>query len=449
MKYDRPVHSLMEDCARDLSGQVRIADVVEWFARHYPDVDSGTVQVHMNRRTEGASGAAHSHLTSMKPLFRRVGRGQYEVIGATDRDEGFPEPEPTRARQPTINGAPDILLVTCVKTKLSKPAAAKDLYTSPLFLQERAYAERMGVPWFILSAEHGLVRPEDWLSPYERYLPHTDPTYRTAWGSWVVARLALLTGDLRGKSVEIHASAAYVDAIAAHLAAAGALVTTPLEGLPQGRRLAWYAEQALDGASEIDLAPGIEVATHLITERNIFPAAELPKLPDDAGLYSWWVDETGAADLSSGLEIGIEPGLIYAGQAGATKWPSGTQSANTLRKRVGQMHLRGRATGSTFRLTLASILGRPLEMRSLDDPKLSEWMLAHLSVSWWSTEDRDSLGQLEESVLLCLDPPFNLDHMGSTDIRKALRGRRRQPFDEDAGLRLRKLSKRLRTEGEI
>ena len=36
-----------------------------------------------------------------------------------------------------------------------------------------------------------------------------------------------------------------------------------------------------------------------------------------AGLYAWWVDEAGAADLSAVLGAPIA-GLIYAGQAGAS-----------------------------------------------------------------------------------------------------------------------------------
>jgi hypothetical protein len=48
------------------------------------------------------------------------------------------------------------------------------------------------------------------------------------------------------------------------------------------------------------------------------------------GLYSWWVDAAGAADLSRGLQLPVHAGLIYAGLAGATRWPSGNHSTNTL-----------------------------------------------------------------------------------------------------------------------
>src|SRR5680860_82227 len=86
-----------------------------------------------------------------------------------------------------------LLLVACVKAKAAAPAAARDLYVSPLFRKERDYAERSGVPWFILSAEHGLVAPDEWLAPYERYLPDTPRSFRSAWGHWVAERLELLS----------------------------------------------------------------------------------------------------------------------------------------------------------------------------------------------------------------------------------------------------------------
>jgi hypothetical protein len=107
--------------------------------------------------------------------------------------------DPAREAPRPTRGAwegPDIVLVSCVKTKRHEPAAARDLYTSALFAKERAYAERVGAPWFILSAEHGLVAPEEWLAPYERYLPDTPASYRSAWGAWVAARLGLLAGPL-------------------------------------------------------------------------------------------------------------------------------------------------------------------------------------------------------------------------------------------------------------
>jgi hypothetical protein len=46
-------------------------------------------------------------------------------------------------------------LVGCVKGKRSRPAPARELYTSALFLGRRAFVEATCERWFILSAKHG------------------------------------------------------------------------------------------------------------------------------------------------------------------------------------------------------------------------------------------------------------------------------------------------------
>src|SRR3546814_861850 len=53
-----------------------------------------------------------------------------------------------------------VFLVACVAAKLDRPAPARDLYASPWFQKARAYVERQGGAWFILSAKHGLTAPE-------------------------------------------------------------------------------------------------------------------------------------------------------------------------------------------------------------------------------------------------------------------------------------------------
>ena len=130
--------------------------------------------------------------------------------------------------------------MACAKSKLSVPAAAKDLYSSARFRKARAYAERLGDPWFILSAEHGLVAPDEWLAPYERYLPDTPREYRRAWGEWVVVRLDLLLGDSRGPWSSCTQARATRSRSLPALERRGAVVERPLQGLTSGRWQGWY-----------------------------------------------------------------------------------------------------------------------------------------------------------------------------------------------------------------
>jgi hypothetical protein len=141
----------------------------------------------------------------------------------------------------------DLLLITCVYEKADGPHAAKDLYRSAYFGRLRRYAEAQGKPWFVVSAEHGLVQPEEWLVPYERYLPDTPLWYQEVWGSWVVTRLRLLAGDLAQRTVELHLGPEYVAQVAPRLEEAGAVVRVPLAGVPAEHQLAWYDEQERTG----------------------------------------------------------------------------------------------------------------------------------------------------------------------------------------------------------
>lgn len=331
---------------------------------------------------------------------------------------------------------PDLLLVTCVKTKLDVPAAAKDLYISQLFKKQRAYAEGRSVPWFILSAEYGLVAPDDWLAPYERYLPDTPAAYRAAWGAWAVERLELLAGPLDGKVVEIHAGAPYISAIADHLIGKGATVVNRLEGLTMGARLQWYASNhTVD--SDADTVPTGErvheaadsFVAMLTDESRAVPATDFLERGSEGlrlpGLYSWWVDDSGASDLATGLDAPIARGLIYAGLAGATRWPSGKRSTNTLWLRITGMHLGGRHEFSTFRLTLGSILASATGYSTIDEEALTAWMKQHLKVLAVPYDDADTLGRLEDDVLTKIDPPLNLKGMDPTPIRKRLTELRR------------------------
>lgn len=333
--------------------------------------------------------------------------------------------------------APDLVLIGCVKQKLPVPAAAKDLYTSPLFRKGRRYAEAAGIPWFVLSAEHGLVAPDELLAPYDRRLSKTDREYRQAWGVQVVDQLAAAVGSLSGKTVEVHAGTAYVEPIRQHLMAAGATLIEPLAGLRLGPRLAWYGQESLSPEPPpVPVAPSgptpdvSELVARLTDESVALAPAKFLATGGDGlrapGLYSWWVDSNGAVDLGRGLGVTVEPGLIYAGLAGATRSRSGRKSKNTLWGRIKTMHLGGRHEFSTFRLSLGSVLAQAESRDEIDEILLTRWMHDHLRLIPVAVADADTLGEVETAVLTALDPPLNLDKVGKSPLRSRLSELRKQ-----------------------
>jgi len=63
---------------------------------------------------------------------------------------------------------PRVTLIQCTNSKRDSKARARDLYDeSSYFRKMRAWALARGNPWYILSAKHGLVAPDDHVDPYD------------------------------------------------------------------------------------------------------------------------------------------------------------------------------------------------------------------------------------------------------------------------------------------
>lgn len=366
------------------------------------------------------------------------------AIGSDDRAERAVNARGATGRETVAEGrlaassggAADVVLIGCVKTKLSRGAPARELYVSDYFAKMRTYAERSGLPWFILSAEYGLVRPEQWIDPYERYLPDTSGDYRQQWSHRVASQCEEAIGLLSGVVVEVHAGAAYVQGVRHGIEPRGAHVKDPLEGLSFGRRLAWYAarEAAVETVGEVppDVHPDATLAEVLARLEDPSAARSIHDFLSEAapdlrvgGVYSWWVDSAGAEDLSRGLGHPVAAGLIYAGLAGATR-VSGKASSNTLWGRIATMHLGKRHQFSTLRLSLGSLLAEAHGHGEIDEVELTAWMHAHLRVVTAPVGDVDSIDALESDLLSRLDPPLNLAKVAKTPTRLRLSALRRK-----------------------
>jgi hypothetical protein len=132
-----------------------------------------------------------------------------------------------------------VALVSCVKSKQNQPAPAKDLYTSPLFRNLRKYAEDNTDRWYILSAEHGLVDPDQILAPYEKTLNNARKDERLAWGRRVQGRLEAVLPP--GAEVIMLAGERYRENLVPFLKSRGHKVSVPLEGMPFGKQLQYLS----------------------------------------------------------------------------------------------------------------------------------------------------------------------------------------------------------------
>lgn len=147
---------------------------------------------------------------------------------------------------------------------------------------------------------------------------------------------------------------------------------------------------------------------------------------DVSGLYSWWVDKAGAADLTRGLQLPVTAGIIYVGQAGASRPRSGSRSRSTLWLRLTRNHLGGNHRSSTLRRTLGSILASAEQWPAIDEATLTAWMCEHLRVAPVPVSERETLDSLESEVVAVLDAPFNLNKVPTNPMRQRLRALRRE-----------------------
>ena len=128
-----------------------------------------------------------------------------------------------------------VALVSCVKSKRTTAAPAKDLYVSALFQGLRRYAEVNADAWYILSAEHGLLNPVQIVEPYEKALNKMGSRQRLEWAEEVQRRLLRVLPE--GAEVIILAGQRYREHLVSFLRDRGFSVSIPLEGLSFGRQL--------------------------------------------------------------------------------------------------------------------------------------------------------------------------------------------------------------------
>jgi hypothetical protein len=142
-------------------------------------------------------------------------------------------------------------LVGCGKTKLDHPAPARELYVGNLFRAAAAYADAAYDEWWILSAKHRVVHPDQVLEPYDLSMADLKPTEAAHWGLLTESdlRLSPSCADglgrrmMRGEDVHLffHCGVAYRAPLIGRIQWSRVTVHVPLEGLGIGEQLAWYA----------------------------------------------------------------------------------------------------------------------------------------------------------------------------------------------------------------
>jgi len=142
---------------------------------------------------------------------------------------------------------PKIYLVSCVSKKKQGKHPAKDIYDSPWFRKARSYVEQrlqLGDEWFILSAKHGLLCPDDVIEPYETTLNKMKKKERQEWAKQVLGSLKSAVG--KADIVIILAGIPYREFLQEDLTNWYGRVEVPMEGLMIGQQLRWLDRESDD-----------------------------------------------------------------------------------------------------------------------------------------------------------------------------------------------------------
>jgi len=177
------------------------------------------------------------------------------------RPSASPTPGSLREKRATVAEprSERIVLVGCVSTKSDSPTVAKDLYKSDYWDKRRAHAEAAGRPWFILSAKHGLLHPDEVIEPYDVSLEGSSAAESRAWADRVGPRLVELCRAFGVSTVEVHAGEAYTPTrLRRILEGAGISIDRPLEGMRIGEQKAWYLEHLLGSSDDPAPAPPVD-----------------------------------------------------------------------------------------------------------------------------------------------------------------------------------------------
>jgi len=227
------IWELVEEGSASLAEPFSRAALINWVSARRPDVGVSSIAAHIQFATANAGTSGHNPFAGRTPLLERVDRGRYvRFRSPADGVDTGPPRAVVRAERVLVIGSSGAASV--------EPMPAAALFQSDGFRRSVDLAVRSGLPWFVLTAKHGLLDPDDVIGRSDVELGDQSITYRTAWGEWVVAQL----GDrvhLRGVTVEVHGGVDFAQPLRQPLARRGAALEIPLPGTWQEAGPGWQA----------------------------------------------------------------------------------------------------------------------------------------------------------------------------------------------------------------
>ena len=200
--------------------------------------DAGIVLVRREGPLQSTTSTFHYETSPESPDAspippKRSSPGSNQLLPRSHRSDSLPNDRWRSA---------DLCLVSCVKSKRSAAAPARDMYVSAWFRKARACIESLGCPWYILSAKHGLLDPGSTIDPYDKTLNGMSADLRRAWARGVFEDLAPRLSGVG--SVTVFAGMSYREFLEAELRSRGLDVNVPMQGLGLYQQISCLSAQA-------------------------------------------------------------------------------------------------------------------------------------------------------------------------------------------------------------
>lgn len=137
----------------------------------------------------------------------------------------------------------NIVLLSCTKSKLDKPAPAKDMYSpSPMFQKTKAYGETLKPDkMFILSAKYGLLPMDKQIEPYDLTLKTMKKDEKDKWGEMVKQQMGKVGVNPQSDKFTFLTGSEYMKPLEEFIPEGN--IEKPMEGKRMGERLSWLNSQ--------------------------------------------------------------------------------------------------------------------------------------------------------------------------------------------------------------
>lgn len=316
-----------------------------------------------------------------------------------------------------------VCLVACTSRKGDQPAPAEFIYRSPLFSAARSYAEKRADQWFILSAKHGLLSPNDVIDPYNESLMSQSDSQRQKWARRVHKAFTARVPTV-GRVIFL-AGSAYRSHLAPRFEEEGRETSAPMSTLGIGSQVAWLQRVERETARLAHMDRFYALLTRVIA-LNASLNRKLSKQTTASVRYArgiYFFFEEGEVRMTSPFQHRVVRVGTHAVSQGskATLW-------NRLRTHRGGAEGQGNHRGSIFRLHVGESLIRrgelepifstwgkgqsaPADVRLLEEEielEVSEY-IGEMQVAWLEVPDEASAdsdrGYLERNFISLLTGP--------------------------------------------